>query len=394
MAGPLAGIKVLDLTRVLAGPYATMILCDLGAEVIKVERPQVGDIGRGNGPFVNGVSSYFLGLNRGKKSITVDLTTEGGRQLILRLARCCDILVENFVPGDMRKFGLDYDEVSQHNPRIIYASCSGFGQTGPIASKPALDIVVQAMGGIMSITGEEGGPPVKPGASIGDIVAGLFLGIGVLAALQERERSGRGQWVDVAMLDCQIAMLENAFARYFATGEVPKALGSRHALFTPFQAFATKDGYIVVAIIGTEWPLFCAVLDVVEWIDDPRFQSSELRTKHYSVLQPILEQRMKTKTTQQWLDELEQVGIPCGSINTIDVVASHPQTEAREMVVEVLHPILGRAKVINSPIKLSRTPSQVAQPSPELGEHTEEILTSCLGMSRNEVEELRSSGCI
>lgn len=388
------GIKVLDLTRVLAGPYATMILCDLGAEVIKVERPQVGDIGRGNGPFVDGVSFYFLSLNRGKKSITVDLATDGGRQLILHLVKCCDILVENFVPGDMKKFGLDYDAVSQHNSRIIYASCSGFGQTGPYASKPALDIVVQAMGGTMSLTGEEGGPPLRPGVSIGDIVAGLFLCIGILAALQEREKSGRGQWLDVAMLDCQIAMLENAFARYFATGEVPQALGSRHALFTPFQAFATKDGYLVVAIIGTEWPLFCAALDIVEFIDDPRFQSSELRTKNYSVLQPILEQRMKTKTTQQWLGELEQVGIPCGPINAIDIVATHPQTKAREMVVELPHPILGRAKVINSPIKLSRTPCQVVQPSPELGEHTKEIVTSWLGLDRDEVEALRSSGCI
>jgi len=394
MAGPLAGIKVLDLTRVLAGPYGTMILCDLGAEVIKVERPGVGDIGRGNGPFLDGVSSYFLGLNRGKKSITVDLATDGGRQLILRLVQHCDVLVENFVPGDMKKFGLDYDAVSQHNPRIIYASCSGFGQTGPYAGKPALDVVVQGMGGIMSVTGQEGGPPVRVGASVGDIAAGMFLCIGVLAALQERERSGRGQRVDVAMMDCQIALLENAFARYFATGEVPRALGSRHALFTPFQAFATKDGYVVVAIIGTEWPLFCAVLDIVEFIDDPRFQSSELRTKHYSVLQPVLEQRMKTKTTQQWLVELEQVGIPCGPINTIDIVATHPQTQAREMVVEVPHPTLGKVKLINSPIKLSRTPSQVAQPSPELGEHTEEVLISLLGLDKNEVEKLRRSGSI
>jgi len=196
------------------------------------------------------------------------------------------------------------------------------------------------------------------------------------------------------MMDCQIALLENAFARYFATGEVPRALGSRHALFTPFQAFATKDGYVVVAIIGTEWPLFCAVLDIVEFIDDPRFQSSELRTKHYSVLQPVLEQRMKTKTTQQWLVELEQVGIPCGPINTIDIVATHPQTQAREMVVEVPHPTLGKVKLINSPIKLSRTPSQVAQPSPELGEHTEEVMTKWLGLDEDEVEKLRRSGSI
>lgn len=394
MSGALAGIKVLDLTRVLAGPYATMILADLGAEVIKVEQPEVGDIGRRNWPFINGVSSYFMGLNRGKKSITANLATDEGKQLVIALAKGCDVLVENFVPGTMKKFGLDYEEVKRHNPALIYASCSGFGQTGPYAAKPALDAVVQGMGGIMSITGEDGGPPLRPGASVGDIVAGLFLTIGILAALQEREKSGRGQMVDVAMLDCQIALLENAFARYFATGEVPHATGSRHPLFTPFQAFETGDGYIVVAIVGSEWPLFCAVLDIPEFIDDPRFQSSELRSKNYSILQPVLEARLKTRTNREWLIDLEAVGIPCGPVNTIDTVVTDPQVKARKMIVPVDYPGLGKVKLINSPIKLSRTPARIIKPSPPLGGNTEEILTSWLGMNADEIEKLRGSGGI
>jgi len=239
LAGPLEGIKILDLSRVLAGPYSTMILADLGAEVIKLEKPLEGDLTRGSGPFINGESSYFLSLNRGKKSITLNLSAPKGKELFLKLVKQVDVVVENFVPGKMKELGLDYEVIREHNPKIIYAAISGYGQTGPYSQTPVLDIIVQARGGVMSITGEPGGPPIKPGVSYGDIIAGMFACTAILAAIYERSRSGNGQMIDISMLDCQVAILENAFTRFFATNEVPRPLGTRHAVFTPFQAFET-----------------------------------------------------------------------------------------------------------------------------------------------------------
>ncbi len=382
MAGPLTGITILDLSRILSGPYCTMILADLGAEVIKVEHPEMGDLARGNGPFIDGVSSYFLSLNRGKKSITLDLSTDQGREVLLKLAGKVDVLLENFVPGTMKRFGLDYPVLQEVNPRLIYAAISGFGQDGPYAQRPALDVIVQGMGGIMSITGEPGGPPVRPGASLGDIGAGLFCAIGIVAALQERERSGRGQMVDVAMLDCQMALLENAFARYFATGEVPVPLGTRHPVYTPFQAFETKDSYIVVAIVGgtsNQWALLCSAIDRVDLIDDPRYQTGADRTERYHEVEPILSGAMRQKTTEEWLRILSELDIPCGPINRIDQVAAEPQVAARNMIVSLPHPQLGSVKVVNTPLKFSRTPAGPERISPELGEHTEAVLAELLG---------------
>ncbi|MDO8672316.1 MAG: CaiB/BaiF CoA-transferase family protein, partial [Dehalococcoidia bacterium] len=246
MARPLEGIRVLDLTWALSGPFGTMVLADLGAEVIKVERRLAGDLARSNGPFVDGVSTYFLSINRGKKSITLDLKTAKGKELFFELVKQVDVLAENFVPGTMASLGLDYEVLRQLNPCLIYAATSGFGQTGPYANKPALDIIVQAMSGLMSITGEPGRPPVRVGASVGDITAGLFMAIGILAAIHERNRSGLGQMVDVSMLDCQLSLMENAYVRYLNTGEVPGPLGTRHPVITPFQAFPSKDGWIVI----------------------------------------------------------------------------------------------------------------------------------------------------
>ncbi len=394
MSGPLEGVRVLDLSWVLAGPFATMVLGDLGAEVIKVEQPGRGDIARGNGPFVGDVSSYFLSLNRGKRSITLNLAHEQGKDIFLKLVRQADVVVENFVPGTMKRLGLDYNVLQQRNPQLIYAACSGFGQTGPYACKPALDVTIQAMGGIMSITGEHDGPPVRPGASMGDIAAGLFLCIGILAALQERASSGQGQMVDIGMLDCQAAILENAFARYFATGEIPGPLGTRHPVFTPFQVFHTIDGYVAVAITGDQWPLFCASIERVDIIDDPRFADGYLRTQHYDELEPILGRAFKTKTTHEWLSEFEAAGIPCGPVNTIDRVAQEPQIAARQMIVELAQGGADRLKVINTPVKLSRTPGLVERRSPELGEHTDEVLTTLLGLSREQVSSLRESGVV
>src|SRR4030042_1078369 len=315
MSGPLEGIKVLDLSWVWAGPFASMILCDLGAEVVKVERPDGGDVARGAAPLKDGVSYYFFSINRGKKSITVDLKSERGRELFLRLAKEVDVLLENFVPGTMAKLGLSYEVVREHNPALVYAACSGFGQHGPYAIKPALDIIVQGMGGMMSITGEPGGSPVRPGTSLGDITAGLFTTIGILAALQERNKSGLGQMVDISMLDCQVAVLENALARYFATGEVPGPLGTRHPSATPFQAFPTKDGHIVLALswgLEDQWALFCAKIDRVDLIDDERFETGPLRTQHPSELEPILIEALRTKTTAEWIREFEEIDMPCG----------------------------------------------------------------------------------
>lgn len=394
MSRPLKGIRILDLSWVLSGPYTTMVLNDLGAEIIKVEKPGTGDIARGNGPFIDGVSSYFLSLNRGKRSITLDLASGVGKEIFLKLVEKADVVVENFVPGTMSRLGLGYDVLRKRNPRIIYAAISGFGQTGPEAEKPALDVTIQARGGIMSLTGEPGGPPIRPGVSFGDIIAGLFACVGILSALIERDKSGEGQLVDISMLDCQLAVLENALERYFATGEIPRALGTRHPIFTPFQVFETKDDYIALAITGQQWPLFCATINHIELIDDPRFETGELRTKNYALLEPILTEAIKTQTTQEWLEEFEKVEIPCSPVNTVDKVATDPQALAREMIVEIFQPKVGKVKVINTPVKLSRTVCRVEGVCPELGEHTEEVLTSLLGISQAELKQLREQKVI
>jgi len=387
--GPLADVKVLDLTWVLSGPYASMVLCDLGAEVIKVERPPYGDVARTTGPHIDGESSYFFSVNRGKKSTVLDLKKPEGRELFLRLVDKVDVVMENFTPGTMEGLGLGYAVLLARNPRLIYAATSGFGQTGPDRLKPALDIVVQGMGGVMSITGEEGGEPVRPGLSLGDIAAGLFTAIGVLAALHERERSGRGQLVDVSMLDCQIAVLENAFARYFATGVPPRPIGTRHPLSTPFQAFPTQDGYMVIALgFGTEnvWELFCALVGHPELIDDPRFATPGLRTRNHAALEPILKEGLRRRTTAEWLAEFEPLAIPCGPLHTIPQAAEYPQVAAREMLVEVESERGNRLRISNSPIKLSRTPAGVRGGPPVIGRHTREVLAGLLGLSEAEVD--------
>jgi len=397
MSGPLEGIRVLDLTWVLAGPFASMILCDLGADVVKVERPPYGDAARGTGPIVNGESCYFFSINRGKKSVCLDLKGERGKALFLRLVDLSDVLMENFTPGTMDKLGLSYDVLQKRNPRLIHAATSGFGQTGPERLRPALDIVVQGMGGVMSITGEPDGPPVRPGLSLGDIAAGLYTAIGVLAALHDREKSDRGQMIDIAMLDCQIAILENAFIRYFATGELPKPIGSRHPLATPFQAFPTSDGWIVLALswgVENQWELLCATIGRVDLIDDPRFDTPYLRTEHHAELEPILNEAMRQKTTSEWLREFDAIGLPCGPLNNIAQAAEYPQVLARRMLVEVEHPRIGRLKLADTPVKLSRTPGGIKGPSPALGQDTYEVLSSLLGLSGEELDELAAEGVI
>ena len=395
MAGPLNGIKVLDLTRVLAGPYATMILSDLGAEVIKIEQPEIGDESRNFGPFKNGFSLYFMSVNRGKRSVTLNLKTERGKNIFKQLVRQSDILVENFRPGTMQKLGLDYGTLADEHPSIIYAACSGFGQTGPLAQQGAYDMIIQGMGGIISITGEPDGPPVRVGTSISDITAALFTTIGILSALHHRNNTGKGQLVDVAMLDSLVAVLENAIVRYFATDEIPQPLGSRHPAITPFETFESADGYIIIAIGNdTLWAKFCEHVDQKNLISDPRFSSNADRTANHSELSPILSDIMRQRTTDGWIDALEKIGVPCGPINTIDKVVNHPQVQAREMITQVMHQVTGAVEVPGAPIKLSGTPGDVDAPAPSLGEHTFEILTDILKMSSDEVEQLKREGII
>ena len=397
MPGPLEGTRVLDLTHVLAGPFAAMILADLGAEVIKVEQPEIGDRSRSSGPFVDGESSYFMSVNRGKLGFSVDLSKARGKELFLQLVDNSDVVLENFAPGTMRRLGLDYPALQDRNPSIIYAAISGFGQDGPYSSKPALDVVVQGMGGILSITGEPGGPPIRPGVSQGDITAGLFAVIGILSALQERTRSGLGQMVDIGMLDCQVTIQENAFARYFATGEVPTPLGTRHPVTAPFQVFQTSDGYITIALIEgrkERWPLLCSAIDRVDLIDDPRFDTGWTRSQNHHELEPILSEALMKKTSQEWLEELEALGIACGPVNTIDKVAQDPQVNHRGMIKEYNHSRLGKVRAVNTPVKLSRTPTGNDSSSPDLGEHTDHLLRDLLGVQEQEIASLREEEVI
>jgi CoA:oxalate CoA-transferase len=372
-----------------------MTLCDLGAEVIKVERPPFGDVARTTGPHINGESSYFFSINRGKKSILLDLKCSEGRDLFLRLVDKVDVVMENFTPGTMDSLGLGYEALSARNPRLIYAATSGFGQTGPDRARPALDIVVQGMGGVMSITGEPDGKPVRPGVSLGDIAAGLYTTIGIMAALHERERSGKGQLVDISMLDCQIAVLENAFARYFATGEPPRPLGTRHPVATPFQAFPTKDGYLVLALaFGTEnaWAVFCGLIGRPDLIDDPRFETPALRTRHHSDLEPMLNEALMARPTAEWLAEFDAVGFPCGPLNTIPEAAGHRQVQAREMLVDVESDRGNRLRISNSPLRLSRTPGQIRGGPPPVGRDTRAVLQDLLDLTADEVEEQFAMG--
>lgn len=390
-SGPLHGLRVLDLSWVLAGPYCTMTLCDLGAEVVKCERPPYGDVARTTGPLVDGESGYFFSVNRGKKSIAIDLKQDEGRELFLRLVREFDILVENFRPGTLDDLGVGYEVLARENPRLIYCAISGYGQTGPMREKPALDVVVQGAGGIMSITGEPGGPPVKPGTSLGDIAGGLFGVVGILAAVHERERSGLGQLIDISMLDCQVAILENAFLRYHLTGEPPEPLGTRHSWAVPFQAFPTADGYFVLALawgVPNQWALMCSELDRVDLIDDPRFATSTARASHHAELEPMLNEAFRKRTSADWIARLEQYGIPCGPLNSIPEVVRMPQLEAREMFVPVEHQVLGTLPLVNTPVKLSRTPGGIRGSSPDMGAHSREVLKDRLGMSDEDIDAL------
>ncbi|MCX6348646.1 MAG: CoA transferase [Candidatus Aureabacteria bacterium] len=395
MKPPLDGIRVLDLSRVLAGPFCSMLLADHGAEVIKIEQPGKGDDTRAFGPpFVKGESAYFLSINRGKKSVTVDMKSERGKEIIRRLAEKADVVLENFRPGVAEKLGFGYEAVKAYNPRVVYASVSGFGATGPDRLKPGYDLMIQGMGGLMSITGPAGGTPCKVGASISDILAGIYAFQGILLALFHREKTGKGQRIDISMLDCVISVLTHQAQNYFSTGAAPTRRGNRHPTICPYETFEASDGYVNISVGNDKiWQGFCDLIGKGELKNDPRFQTNPKRVENHDVLFPILNEIIKTKTVAEWLKALDTAEIPAGPILTLDQVLSHPQVLAREMVVEVAHPSVGKLKLTGIPVKLSESPGKIAGAPPLLGQHTEEILES-LGYTKEEISELRRFNCI
>ncbi|MFP4153386.1 MAG: CaiB/BaiF CoA transferase family protein [Alkalispirochaeta sp.] len=392
---PLAGVKVLDLTRVLAGPFTTMLLSDLGADVLKVEMPGIGDDSRHFGPFKNGRSLYFVSINRGKRSITLNLKTEEGKKILRRLVADHDILVENFRPGVMEKLGLGYDELRTINPGLIYAVSSGYGHSGPDSAKPAYDILAQAEGGLMSVTGWPDQPPTRVGCSIGDIGAALFNTVGILAALNQRHLTGEGQKVDVAMLDAQVAILENALARYQVDGKSPEPLGNRHPTISPFQAYHASDDWIVVAI-GNDalWQSFCTAVERNALASDARFETNRKRTEHLEELNAILEPLFARRTVAEWSSLFARAGIPHSRINKIEQVLQNRQVRARNMVVTVEDAIAGTVSVAGNPIKMSGMDDpRTRPPIPELGEHTENVLKT-IGYTDDQIADLRRQGVV
>lgn len=390
-AGALDGIRVLDLTRALAGPYCSMFLGDFGAEVAKVEQPQVGDDSRGWGPpFVEKESAYFLSINRNKKSITIDMKTAEGVDLVRRLAGAADVLIENFRPGTMERFGLGEAALRAANPRLIYASLSGFGADGPMKDWPGYDLVIQAYGGFMSITGQRDGEPTKVAVAIIDIVAGLMLGKAIMAALFARERSGTGQKIDTSLLEAEVACLIPYGSDYLATGKVPGRWGNAHPNIVPYQTFNTRDGYMVVGAASEgNWQRLCQAVDKPELANDPRFASNAQRVAHREELIAILQDLFRERDTASWIKILGDAGLPCGPVNTIDRVFNDPQVHHRNMLLEVEHPTAGRVRMAGMPIKFSATPASLRLPPPLLGQHSEEVLQSWLGLPEANVQELK-----
>lgn len=374
--GPLEGIVVIDLTRVLAGPFCTMLLSDLGARVVKVENPKSGDDSRSYGPFIKGKSGYFISQNRGKESIALDLKNPGDQAILHRLLKRADVLVENFRPGTMARLGFGHEALKALYPQLIYASTSGFGQTGPYAGRPAYDIIAQAMGGIMSLTGHEGSPPTRVGASIGDLGAGLFTALGIVSALHHRDRTGEGMAVDVAMLDSQLALLENAIARYYSTGKSPQPLGARHPSIAPFEAYEVSDGHIVIAC-GND-PLFlqfCRAVGKEGLAEDPRFATNAKRSEHVTDLKVTLDSFLRQESAAHWLALLGKAGIPCAPINNVEQVINDPQIQHRRMVLPVDDHTVTPLAVAGSPIKFSAFPEPEKRPrAPDLDEDRARIL--------------------
>ena len=405
MTGPLHGLRVFDLTRILAGPTCTQILGDLGADVIKVERPGAGDDTRRFAPpFLkdragaeSGESAYFASSNRNKRSITLDLTGAEGQDLARRLIAHCDILVENFKHGGLTKYGLGYDQLKADCPGLVYCSITGFGQTGPYAAKPGYDVLIQGMGGFMSITGEPDGAPQKAGVPIADLMAGMYAAVAINAALRHREATGAGQYIDIGMLDTQVATLSIQGLNYLATGEAPPRLGNAHPNIVPYQTFATADGDIILAVGNDgQFQRFCAFAGVPELAEDERFHGNGERLRHRAELTALLTPVIAAQPSRYWIEGLEAHNVSCGPINTIEQAFADPQIEARGMRIEMPHPALGgdTAPLIASPIRMSATPASYRRAPPTLGQHSDEVLGELLGLGAAEIEALRGRGVI
>jgi crotonobetainyl-CoA:carnitine CoA-transferase CaiB-like acyl-CoA transferase len=393
---PLAGITVLDFTRVLSGPYCTMLLADMGARVIKIEQPRKGDDTRAWGPpFIGAESAYFLSVNRNKESLTLDLKSAAAQPVIARLLDKADVIVENFRPGAMARLGLGYDRVAAAHPSIVYCSISGFGQSGPRRDEPGYDAVIQAEGGLMSITGEADGPPYRLGVAISDIVAGMFAFQGTAMALFARTRTGRGQLVDVGMLETTAALLTYQSGNYFATGAAPQRLGNRHPTIVPYETFAASDGDFVVAV-GNDalWRAFCRTCGLDALGEDPRYATNQQRVIGYDEIRPVIADCLITRSRADWIGTLGAAGVPCGSVRDVGEVIEDPQLVARDMVQAVEHATLGTIRVLGVPIKLSETPGGVRTAPPTLGQHTDAILTGDLGFTEEEVARMREGGGI
>lgn len=407
MPGALSHIRVLDLSRILAGPWAGQLLADLGADVIKVERPGAGDDTRGWGPpFLKdeygentSVAAYYLCANRNKRSITIDITRPEGQALVKQLAAESDVVLENFKLGGLAQYGLDYASLKAINPRLVYCSITGFGQNGPYAPRAGYDFLIQGLGGLMSLTGrpddEDGGGPMKVGVALTDILTGLYATNAVLAALAWREKSGEGQFIDIALLDVQIACLANQAMNYLATGQSPKRMGNAHPNIVPYQDFPTADGYMILAIGNDgQFARFCAEAGAPELAADPRYATNKARVEHRATLIPALKHLTIERTTAEWVGALEALAVPCGPINTLADVFADPQVQARGLRVTMPHPLAGSVPLVANPIRLSATPVEYRNPPPLLGEHTGQILQNTLGLSATQIEELRAAGVI
>jgi formyl-CoA transferase len=403
----LGHVRVLDLTRILAGPWCAQNLADLGADVIKIERPGVGDDTRSWGPpYLRDAdgndtteAAYYLAANRGKRSVSLDIASAEGQAILRELVKHCDVVMENYKVGQLKKYGLDYESLKQVRPDIVYCSITGFGQDGPYAQRAGYDFIVQGMGGFMSITGERddlpGGGPQKAGVAIADLMTGMYSTIAVLAALTHRDRTGEGQYIDMALLDVQVAMLANMNSNYLASGNPPKRWGNAHPNIVPYQTFATSDGHIIVAAGNDgQYRKFIIAGGRPELGDDPRFATNPMRVRHRDILVPLLADMVKTKTKQEWIDLLEANGVPCGPINNLDEVFVNPQVEARNLRIDLPHPAAGQVKLVGSPMKMSGTPPQYDMPPPLLGQHTEEVLRELLGRSEEEIVALWGKGVV
>jgi formyl-CoA transferase len=393
---PLGGVRVLDLSRILAGPYCTMMLGDLGAEVIKVERPGTGDDTRTWGPpFSGGESAYYLCCNRNKKSIVVDLRNGRGVEVIKELAKECDVLVENFTPGLMGRFGLDYETLREINPRLVYCSITAYGQDGPYRDRPGYDMVLSAVGGLMWITGPEGGEPCKVGVAITDVVTGVHASGAITASLLWRERSGRGQHLDISLLDVQVAALANIASNYLTAGKEAQRWGTAHESIIPYQVFVTKDRPIAIAVANQKlWVNFCKVVGQEEWIADPRFETNARRVENRQVLLPLVAEVIAGRTCDEWVGLLVEASIPCGPVNNMQSLFADPQVLHRGMVAEVPHQTIGTLRLAGIPIKYSETPQVIRLAPPLLGEHTEEVLADVLGYGPEKIGVLREQGAI